>query len=163
MHCEANRACRPRRTESCPTAAQNGYLSPMEFEVPTTLANPLPTKPSAYQLYCVCSISCRSDRTEIRIWIRLARISRSGAIEGRPKSTYNTSNLALRLASASVTTRRTLRSGCLTGDPILKIDLAEQRSALLVRPAHHCPRRCPTEDESSFLKQRRGQTILAAC
>lgn len=33
-----------------------------------------------------CSINCRSERTEKRIWIRPARISRSGGIEGRPSA-----------------------------------------------------------------------------
>ena len=45
---------------------------------------PSPTNQRNSRLYCICSINCRSERTENRIWIRLARISRSGAIEGRP-------------------------------------------------------------------------------
>ena len=45
---------------------------------------PSPTNQRNRRLYCICSINCRSDRTENRIWIRLARISRSGGIEGRP-------------------------------------------------------------------------------
>lgn len=36
------------------------------------------------RLYYICSISCRSEQTENRVWISLARISRSGGIEGRP-------------------------------------------------------------------------------
>lgn len=41
-----------------------------------------PTSQRNMKLYCICSISCRSERTENRICFRLARISRSGAMEG---------------------------------------------------------------------------------
>ncbi len=52
----------------------------------TASSIPRPTNQRNKRLYCICSINCRSERTENRIWIRLARISRSGGIEGRPKS-----------------------------------------------------------------------------
>lgn len=45
---------------------------------------PRPTNQRNNRLYCICSISCRSERIENRICSRLARIRRSGAIEGRP-------------------------------------------------------------------------------
>lgn len=44
-----------------------------------------PTNQQNKRLKYICSISCRSERTENRIWIRLARINRSGAIGGRSK------------------------------------------------------------------------------
>jgi hypothetical protein len=53
---------------------------------PTGSPTPRPTNQRNRRLYAICSISCRSERIEHKIWIRLAQISRSGAIEGRPKS-----------------------------------------------------------------------------
>ena len=50
----------------------------------TASSMPSPTNQRNIRLYCICSISCLSDRTENRIWIRLARNNRSGAIDGRP-------------------------------------------------------------------------------
>jgi hypothetical protein len=47
---------------------------------------PSPTDQRNIRLSSICSIRCRSERTENRIWSKLARISRSGGIEGRPKS-----------------------------------------------------------------------------
>jgi transposase len=47
---------------------------------------PSPTNQRNMRLYCICSIGCRSERIEKRMCSRLALISRSGAIEGRPKS-----------------------------------------------------------------------------
>ena len=47
---------------------------------------PRPTNHRNSRLYRICSISCRSERTENRIWIRLARSSLSGAMEGRPSA-----------------------------------------------------------------------------
>lgn len=47
----------------------------------TRSSMPRPTNQRNSRLYCICSINCRSDRTENRICSRLARISRSGAIE----------------------------------------------------------------------------------
>ena len=52
----------------------------------TASSTPRPTNQRKSRLYCICSINCRSERTENRIWIRLARMSRSGAIEGRPSA-----------------------------------------------------------------------------
>lgn len=64
---------------------------------------------------CICPINGRSGRTESSIWIRLARITRSGAIERRPSAAQSTSNPASRPASASVTACHILRSGCRAG------------------------------------------------
>jgi TPP-dependent pyruvate/acetoin dehydrogenase alpha subunit len=52
----------------------------------TGSSTPSPTNQRNSRLYCICSISCRSERTEKRIWIRLARSNRSGAIDGRPSA-----------------------------------------------------------------------------
>lgn len=56
--------------------------NPGHFSVETNR----PTNQRSKKFYCICCISFRSERIETRIWIRPARISRSGAIEGRPKS-----------------------------------------------------------------------------
>ena len=47
---------------------------------------PRPNNQRNRRLYRIGSVRWRSDLTENRIWIRLARISRSGEIEGRLKS-----------------------------------------------------------------------------
>ena len=52
----------------------------------TGSSTPSPTNQRKSRLQCICLINCRSDRIDNRIWIRLARNNRSGAIYGRPSA-----------------------------------------------------------------------------
>lgn len=104
---------------------------------------PNPTKQRNSRLYYICSISCRSERTENRIWSRLARISRSGASRGGrnrcralrtrhpggQRHVHHQPDLAQRMA-------------CRNARP--EINIAEQRPARLVSAAHHHPRLGPS-------------------
>jgi hypothetical protein len=76
---------------------------------------PSPTNQRNSRLYCIWSISCRSERTENRICTSAARSSRSGAIEGRPSGAYSWPNSLSSAFSASLTIAASLRSGCRAG------------------------------------------------
>jgi hypothetical protein len=65
---------------------------------------PIPANQRNSRLEPICSINYRSACTEQRICNRLARISRCGGIEGRPREAQSPATPPSRLASASFTT-----------------------------------------------------------
>ena len=70
-----------------------------------------PTNQRKSRLKSICSINCRSERTEKNACNKVARSSISGGMEGRPIAEYIASNRPSKTARTSSVKTRIARNG----------------------------------------------------